>query len=82
MTLENKIVNNYFIGDTNFSSDNPQIFAEIHIDNPLGMKIKGISNCKICKGKGYIKCRSGKHEKACKVCLSKHMEIERLKLNK
>ena len=78
MTLENKIVGNYFcpikILNDGLSTSNSKKFAKMHIDNPLGSRIKGYPDCKKCKGEGYIKCRSGKHERACKVCLNKYVE--------
>jgi hypothetical protein len=73
MTLENKFVDNYFkLENVKFDSTSPKHFAEIRIDNPLGQRIQGQSDCKICKGEGYVKCRSGKHERACKLCLMKN----------
>jgi hypothetical protein len=78
MTLENKIIQNYFknLFGTIINSESDENFAKIHIDNPLGPRIKGDPHCKICKGEGYFKCRSGKHEQACHMCLS-NVKVEK-----
>ena len=77
MTLENKFLKNYLDpAQKSLLSCDPEFFAEMHLDNPFGQRIKGEKGCKLCKGKGYIKCRSGKHERGCKNCMMK-LRIER-----
>lgn len=78
MTLENKLVENYFKNTSEKIAieDNPKLFAKIHIDNPLGGRIKGRPGCKLCKGTGYIKCKSKKHERACPECLQLYFALK------
>ncbi len=72
MALENKLFKTYISNyDPNLNTTSPELFADIHIDNPFGQRIKASSDCDLCKGTGYVVCPSGKHERACKLCLSK-----------